>query len=617
MGEIKKTTLKQSGLSLVLLAVGLFLLILFLNSYRLSETNVDEAGFTKEQKEIFLEYAGTSLQEKSNKWMFIRTLTNAFEGMNRDLTLKYHISSDLIDALANRSVFPSGIRYDPAIAEEILNLNDPVSTFKQKGIRDYTGWIRDREYADIESLKKDLTLALGNFNESIPKQKGMDTYSQKTLLQDLVLSSGEGWVTQNRTFLFLLLMLLTIAGSLMVITPLFFVGTPGIKNNGIYHHPMNSRGWSGILLGTSLIGFYIVVYFYPVYIAEWILVSDVASQFLFDRQADQWFLYGFLYTLAVVVMGIRFLTKYRHSRYQQIRTYSVIFFQLGFAFILPQVLYTLSLPEVDLKNIWPLDYSFFYDWRISGYQQSGALGMTMLIWGIGLIVAGVPLFTYFFGKRWYCSWVCGCGGLAETAGDGFRQLSSKKLVTWRIERYLVHGVLVFAVVMTVWVLYTTITQTSSMMGISSYKMREVYGFLIGSIFAGVVGTGFYPLMGNRVWCRFGCPLAAYLGLVQRFKSRFRITTNGGQCISCGNCSTYCEMGIDVRWYAQRGQNIIRSSCVGCGVCAAVCPRGVLKLENKTEKGRLNQPSLLGNEGTIGFPETNNTDNGEPVAGSDF
>ena len=84
-------------------------------------------------------------------------------------------------------------------------------------------------------------------------------------------------------------------------------------------------------------------------------------------------------------------------------------------------------------------------------------------------------------------------------------------------------------------------------------------------------------------------------VVQRFKSKFRITTNGGQCISCGNCSTYCEMGIDVRAYAQRGQNIIRSSCVGCGVCSAVCPRGVLNLENRDEEGRYNQPILLGND----------------------
>jgi polyferredoxin len=112
------------------------------------------------------------------------------------------------------------------------------------------------------------------------------------------------------------------------------------------------------------------------------------------------------------------------------------------------------------------------------------------------------------------------------------------------------------------------------------------------VFAGVIGVGFYPIMGSRVWCRFGCPLAAILGMQQRFFSRFRITTNGGQCISCGNCSTYCEMGIDVKWYAQRGQNIVRSSCVGCGICATVCPRGVLKLENGPREGRYNGPVLI-------------------------
>ena len=133
--------------------------------------------------------------------------------------------------------------------------------------------------------------------------------------------------------------------------------------------------------------------------------------------------------------------------------------------------------------------------------------------------------------------------------------------------------------MTSFVLIHYFTGKSTMLGLNVEGVKSWYGFLIGAGFSGVIGTGFYPLMGNRMWCRFGCPLAAYLGLVQKFKSRFRITTNGGQCISCGNCSTYCEMGIDVRSYAQKGQDIVRSSCVGCGVCAAVCPRGVLRLEN--------------------------------------
>ena len=37
-------------------------------------------------------------------------------------------------------------------------------------------------------------------------------------------------------------------------------------------------------------------------------------------------------------------------------------------------------------------------------------------------------------------------------------------------------------------------------------------------------------------------------------------------------------------------------CVGCGICSAVCPRGVLKLENGPEEGRINPTEiLLGND----------------------
>jgi ferredoxin-type protein NapH len=66
------------------------------------------------------------------------------------------------------------------------------------------------------------------------------------------------------------------------------------------------------------------------------------------------------------------------------------------------------------------------------------------------------------------------------------------------------------------------------------------------------------------------------------------------------------MGIDVRWYAQRGQNIVRSSCVGCGVCSSVCPRGVLNLEVKDEKGRFGKPVLIGNN-QISLPDLTGSD----------
>ncbi|MBI1228112.1 MAG: 4Fe-4S binding protein [Bacteroidetes bacterium] len=338
-------------------------------------------------------------------------------------------------------------------------------------------------------------------------------------------------------------------------------------------------GWLGVLTGVLLIGFYLLLYWAPQHITGWMRIVDPVSRALSGNGASQWFLYGLLYTVVVLVMGIRMMAKYRHNKYQLVRTGSVMFFQTAFAFLLPEIMVRLNQPYYDFKNIWPLNYSFFFDYNLNNLINGGGLGIFMLVWGIVLIVVGVPVITYFFGKRWYCSWVCGCGGLAETLGDPYRQLSDKSLRAWKYERWIIHAVLAFAVVMTLLVLYTYFTGSQNVLFLSSDTVRTWYGFLIGSAFAGVVGTGFYPLMGNRVWCRFGCPLAAYLGLVQRFKSRFRITVNGGQCISCGNCSTYCEMGIDVRAYAQKGQDIVRSSCVGCGVCSAVCPRGVLRLEN--------------------------------------
>ncbi len=73
---------------------------------------------------------------------------------------------------------------------------------------------------------------------------------------------------------------------------------------------------------------------------------------------------------------------------------------------------------------------------------------TLLIFGVISIFIITPILTYKYGKRWYCFWVCGCGGLAETAGDPFRHLRNKSLFAWKLERWLVLSVLVFVILMT-------------------------------------------------------------------------------------------------------------------------------------------------------------------------
>lgn len=454
----------------------------------------------------------------------------------------------------------------------------------------------DKSYSFSFSFVNGVNERIESANETFRKAQQWDKVIYDDYSGILTKASTTGMVVDHTSLLFFLVFGLGTIGAMLFLIPKMQTEKPGIKNNGIFNDALNNKGWIGILIGTLLITFYVLIYFYDAYIMNWIILVEPVKKWIFPAgESSQWFLYGFLYTFAVIVMGVRMIIKYRHSKYQVVRTFSVMFFQLAFAFLIPEILVRLNQPYFDFKNMWPLDYDFFDAWHVNMLTSAGGLGIFMFVWGITLFIVGVPVFVYFFGKRWYCSWVCGCGGLAETAGDPFRQLSDKSLKAWKIERWLIHAVLVFAIIMTVAVIYNFVTGTSSIFGLDTYTyLRKPYGFMIGSVFSGVVGTGFYPLMGNRVWCRFGCPLAAYLGLVQRFKSRFRITTNGGQCISCGNCSTYCEMGIDVRWYAQRGQNIIRSSCVGCGVCSSVCPRGVLNLEVKDEKGRFGQPVLLGN-----------------------
>jgi len=425
----------------------------------------------------------------------------------------------------------------------------------------------------------------------------------KDYVYPLVRESVTGWVPKNQSLFFLFTFGFAIIGGLIYILPDYkLLGPAGIKNNGIFQHSATNRGVIGMVAFAFFVGFYIALYFFPNYLVNPIVSVDFISKSISGGSSSQWFLYGFMYCSVMTVFAIRMFIKYRHNKYQMVRTSVVLFFQIAFAFLIPEILVRFNQPWFDFKNAWPLDYDFFFSSNLDGLVDSGNLGVFMLVWGIVLTLIIVPIMVYFFGKRWYCSWVCGCGGLAETLGDPYRQLSDKSLLSWKIERWVIHGVLVFAVLMTGLTLYTYFAELENWkelaFGITAYDIQSSYGFLIGSIFSGVIGTGFYPILGNRVWCRFGCPLAAYMGIVQKFKSRFRITTNGGQCISCGNCSTYCEQGIDVRAYAQKGQNIVRASCVGCGVCSAVCPRGVLKLENGPEEGRIksDDPIVFGNDG---------------------
>jgi hypothetical protein len=94
---------------------------------------------------------------------------------------------------------------------------------------------------------------------------------------------------------------------------------------------ISSRGFLAQLAGISLTGFYIVLYFYAELLGlnsegantGVIAFIDPLSRMLSGNPAESVVCMWDLYTVAIVCFGIKFIWKYRHNRYEVIRTSSV------------------------------------------------------------------------------------------------------------------------------------------------------------------------------------------------------------------------------------------------------------------------------------------------------
>jgi hypothetical protein len=321
----------------------------------------------------------------------------------------------------------------------------------------------------------------------------------------------------------------------------------GIRNDGVWHSGLSARGAAAWVLAIVLTGFYVLLYFFPAQLGLGmdgeanrgiVALFDPLSRALSGNAASQWFVYGALYTFAILAMGLKFILKHRHSRYQIIRTCSVMFFQLGFAFLIPELLQRLNYPYHNFANMWPLNYYFFDEWSVRGLLNSGGFGLFILFSGVAMIFLVSPLLTYFFGKRWFCSWVCGCGGLAETAGDPFRQLSDKSLRAWKVERWLIHSVLVFAIVMTAAVVWSYIGDGSGFF-VTRGMLTGLLALVLGGL--AVVALVRPGMLGAR-----GC--AGHIGL----GGRHRMDRRQVAALLHGSLSAARVVRLPHRGHLQRG-----------------------------------------------------------------
>lgn len=322
------------------------------------------------------------------------------------------------------------------------------------------------------------------------------------------------------------------------------------------------------------------------------LFGDPArADILADRGYQQGYLYSLLYTVVMVVFGgeamIRWRKVARDDRYQTYRYVSLLAFQVVFFLVVNIV----AVRALSVKYAWrawglyqpfPLFFNTFFWW----YDGDPAWIMAFFV-GAGILgtLVAIPIAARNHGKR-FCTWICGCGGLAETLGDRWRHLAPKgqRSRAWEFQ-----GVLVFLASVIVGLVVVGVYETDG-----NNPWWAAYSYLVDFWLVAVIPIALYPFFGGKVWCRYWCPLAAYNGLLAKWYGKLKIVSND-KCISCTQCSKYCQVGVDVMAFArnQEAFDNQNSACIQCGICIDVCPMDVLSFSTRdAEQPRSRLPVVV-------------------------
>ncbi len=364
------------------------------------------------------------------------------------------------------------------------------------------------------------------------------------------------------------------------------------------------RGQRWSWLGFSFLGFYSL---YGIKVGPdqefWPYTGWAYHLFDFGNRPIQ-FWYTVLYTVVMTFFGLQALKRWgldRQDKFQIWRFSSLIGFQWIFFFLVPEFLFQwairyqwvgerLASDPTFAEQTWR-SYGIVYAWPLFFYTFFYNPHQLWVIWGVALAFGIIPLMVVWHGKR-YCSWICGCGGLAETLGDRWRHLAPKGKATlpWEKMNWVVFAA---AIVVTAMMLGRDVVEA-----FNEPAQRGIYIYrIVADIWlVGILPLTLYPFLGGKIWCRYWCPLAKMMELFSRAYerlgiSRYRIASNE-KCIACGECTRNCLVGIDVMRFALKQESITNanSSCIGCGICVTVCPMDVLSFGLAPPKSGLVQLS---------------------------
>ena len=217
--------------------------------------------------------------------------------------------------------------------------------------------------------------------------------------------------------------------------------------------------------------------------------------------------------------------------------------------------------------MWPLSV------RPGNWAEWASTREFYLAWVMFITLVVLPLSVWLRGKS-YCTWLCGCGALAETVGDRWRHYSPKGRANTAREKqiYIITG---FALAAT---LFVALGVDHLGAGIS---LSGFYSLTVDLALIAILPIAFYPFFGGKIWCRYWCPVVGLMNWFHKAKPKsmptFGIASRKERCIACGMCDRFCEVGVPVKLFALKGEffDMSNSTCISCGICISVCPTRVL------------------------------------------
>lgn len=219
--------------------------------------------------------------------------------------------------------------------------------------------------------------------------------------------------------------------------------------------------------------------------------------------------------------------------------------------------------------------------------------------GSFIVFCAMFVFSMFFGRAW-CGYLCPAGGLQECLFACNPNPAKQGKRDWI--KYIIWVIWIIAVIVTFLLGKNQVTINPFYMTDHGISVAGIHNYVV---YYGVILLLVLPALihGRRASCHYVCWMAPFMVIGSTIGRllhlpQLHVEADSERCISCGQCSKACPMGLDVKnmvlksgnsGHSERmqsgspkdgcsrpGNSLETSECIQCGACIDACPKKVLK-----------------------------------------